>query len=474
MSAINNFVIAADPFESPPAQRSKSKKSLSSLIVNGLFLIAAATLGGPVHAQTAITAPPPLPSDSDFFASPHLLGDWGGLRTSLHDQGYDFQLGYVSESVNNWTGGTQRRIDDSGQFQLGTTLDLQHIFGLPDATFQVTIVERNGRNLSADANLGALQLVNEVYGRGDVFRLTQFWYDQKFLNGGLDVKLGRLTVGEDFFAFSCDFINLSFCGGQPGNIVGNYIFNWPVSQWAGRAKANIPNFGYVEVGAYEVNPKFLDENPGVALAPSFPNGATGVMIPVEIAWLPTFGKLGGSYKFGAWYDTSTADDVFFNTQGQPIVTGNLPPQRDQGRYGGYINFQQQLTADPTGADPKHGLFSFFNATFVDKRTSTIDRQITGGFLYHGPFDSRPNDDIGLAVGTTHINARVAEGEAIANSLGTGQGFTQSGELESEVFYGLQANGWLNLKGSLQYIHNPGGTNAFRDAIVSGVRVTITF
>ncbi|MEJ0092929.1 MAG: carbohydrate porin [Methylocella sp.] len=432
-----------------------------------MVILAGATLSLPANAQTA------APSQGyDVMTSPNLFGDWNGLRTSLHNQGVDFQLGYASETVTNWMGGDKHLIENAGQFQLGSTFDLQQIFGIQGGSFQVTVVERNGRNLAADANLGTLQLVNEIYGRGDIFRLTDFYYDQKFDNGAFDFKIGRLTYGGTFAAFSCDFINLTFCGAPPGNLVG-YIFNWPVSQWAAVAKANIGDFGYVQVGAYDINPSNLDLNPGIALAPSFPNGSTGVMIPVEAAWLPTFGNLAGSYKFGGWYDTSTANDVLLNTAGQPLVFGGTP-QRDTGRWGYYINFKQQVTADPTGADPKHGLFGFFNATFTDDRTSTTDRQIAGGFLYHGPFDSRPNDDIGFAIGTTHVNPRIADGEAIANAAGVGQGFTQTGELTTEVFYGLQATGWLNLKGSLEYIHNPGGTNFFKDVIVSAVRVSITF
>ena len=118
------------------------------------------------------------------------------------------------------------------------TFDLDRLLGIPSAQFQVTITERTGRNLSDDAELGTLQQVQEVFGRGQTIRLTQFWYDQKFANGLIDWKVGRMTVGEDFASFSCDFQNLTFCGSDPGNIVGNYIFNWPISQWATRVKLN--------------------------------------------------------------------------------------------------------------------------------------------------------------------------------------------------------------------------------------------
>jgi porin len=469
MSAISKLSIAA---LSPAlrAERNAGRKGhIRALIEKILVFGAGMAMHLSANAQTAVPN-----QANDFLTRPNLFGDWNDLRTSLHNQGLDFQMGYASETATNWRGGSRQQVDNAGQFLLGANLDLQQIFGIPQASFQITLTERDGRNLVADAKLGALQLVQEVYGRGDIVRLTEFWYDQRFYDGALYLKIGRLTFSRDFTSFSCDFVNLTFCGSPPGNIAGEYIFNWPVSQWAAVVKANIGDIGYLQVGAYELNQSFLDKGPEIALAPSFPNGSTGVLIPAEAAWLPIFGNLGGSYKFGGWYATPTANDVFYNTAGQPLVLSSLPPQKDTGRYGGYISFKQQLTADPTGADPKHGLFAFFNALATEDRTSTKDRQIAAGVIYHGLFDSRPNDDVGFAIGTTHVNARIAEGQAIANASGLGKGFTQSGEVVSEVFYGLQATGWLNLKGSLQYIHNPGGASFFKDAVVTALRVSITF
>ncbi len=50
----------------------------------------------------------------------------------------------------------------------------------------------------------------------------------------------------------------TFCGGQPGNLVGNYIYNWPVSQWATRLKFNLQGFGYFQVGVFDANPNYLE------------------------------------------------------------------------------------------------------------------------------------------------------------------------------------------------------------------------
>lgn len=479
MRSVENIAVMATPRQIPPASwRSRIGKHLTSVFAHGFLAVAGTTslLAADLPAPQVAIAPAPAPA-YDFWTSPYLFGDWGGLRTRLHNQGVDFQLGYVGETVYNYTGGTKSQLTNAGQAVFGNTLDLQKLWGIQGGTFQTTIVERNGKNNNADTGNGALQLDNEVYGRGDIVRLTQFWYDQKFDPLGIDIKFGRVTVGEDFFTFSCDFLNLTLCGGQPGNIRGDYVYNWPVSQIGGRLQDKIPGFGAVKIGLYDANPKYLERNPGYALAPTLPSGSTGVLITGEVDWLPTFGNLAGSYAVGFMYNTSLSKNVVTSINGQPTLINNLAPAQTNGEYNGYLTFKQQLTADPSGHDPKHGLFAFFNATFADEATSTIDRQITGGILYHGLFPTRPNDDLGVGMGTSHINARIAGAQAAANALGIGPGYVQTGELVTEAWYGLQLTGSINIKGDLQYIHNPGGYNnygVYKDIWVSGVRVTVAF
>lgn len=193
------------------------------------------------------------------------------------------------------------------------TLDLDKLLELNQAQFKIAITDRNGRSLSADAHLDDLQQVQEVYGSNQTWYWSQFWYDQKYPNGKLDWKIGRVSPGEDFAAFSCEFMNFTFCGSSPGNIAVSVWYNWPVSQLASRVRVNM-DFGYLQLGAFEVNPSYLLTQ--YALDLKDPAGATGLLAPFEIGWVPTFGGgLRGSYKFGAWYNSSKAPDVVENTRG---------------------------------------------------------------------------------------------------------------------------------------------------------------
>ena len=400
--------------------------------------------------------------------SEELFLDWNDLRAMLREAGVDFRIGYLSEAATNAKGGEKQLWRYTDQWTFMTKLDLQKLFGLKQAQFAMVITDRNGRNLSDDAHLGNLQQVQELYGRGQTWRFTDFWYDQQYLNGKLDWKIGKFGEGEDFAAFSCEFLNLTFCGAQPGNLVGSYWYNWPVSQWATRLKVKFTDFGYVQLGAYEINPSYLQTR--YALDLGSPRGATGVLVPFEIGWLPSFGGLAGSYKFGAWYNSSTAPDIVDNTAGQPLAIAGGKPLMRHGLYGGYINFQQRLTG--AGSDAKRGLSVFLNATYADRRTSTLDSQVAVGMLYTGPFAWRPADELGLAVGETHVNPRVADVERTQNATGYAPIGAQTSEWVSEVFYNIHVRGWLDVRPSVQYVVAPGGVSRNTNDLIAGLRLAV--
>jgi len=429
-------------------------------IVSKLALVALGSLVVP-----SVAAAGDAPSFND-----DLLGDWGGWRTRLFNDGFDFQLGYVSETASNVQGGVKQGVRYTDQYTIGTTVDLDKLFKLPNATLQISVTDRNGRNLSADEKLGSLQEVQEVFGRGQTWRITQFWYDQTYFGNTIDWKVGRLAIGGDFATFDCDFMNLTFCGAQPGNVVGNYWFNWPVSEWATRVKANVPNFGYVQIGAFANNPSWLEREYAFYLGN--PGGTTGALIPLEVAWLPAFGDahLQGSYKIGAWYVTSATPDIFANVDGQPLaVAGGQPKMRD-GAYGGYVSFVQKLT-NPSATDPDIGASAFFNATLADHRTSAETSQIAFGVKYKGMFSSRPKDDIAIAVGRTTANGRLAQGEELENAAGLGPVPVQnSAEYATELYYTVHAASWLDLRPNIQYVHQPGGISQ-TDDIILGLKVS---
>jgi porin len=192
------------------------------------------------------------------------------------------------------------------------------------------------------------------------------------------------------------------------------------------------------------------------------------MVPVELVWTPK-APLTGTWRLGGWYDSASSIDG-----GLPGIVATIPgvggvPDQNlgdqRGRYGIYESILQRLTVD--GPDAQ-GWYTFLNSTFADHRTSFQDYQIALGFRHTGTFSWRPKDEVGFAVGTTHVNSAALSPNAGGN------------EVPIEAWYGWQATGWLNLKFDAQYVINPGGRgyNAAGvktdNAVVLGMRTEVHF
>jgi porin len=203
------------------------------------------SLVGGVFAGLAFAfAPPAIAMDE----VPSLSGEEPGWRKRWLARGIDLQLSHTNEAAGNIRGGERKLWRQAGQLTFGTAVDLERLWGWQAATFRLTITGRHGDDLTTDAGLGSLQQVQEVYGRNQTWRLTQLWYRQELFDARASLKLGRVTVGEDFAAFSCDFMNLTFCGSQPGNLVSNYWYSWPVSQWGAVFKGTAGASTYLKLG----------------------------------------------------------------------------------------------------------------------------------------------------------------------------------------------------------------------------------
>jgi porin len=440
-------------------------------LIGQLSMLGALSLAGSVHAAGAFTE-----------ESPWMSGDWGGARTELLDKGYDFSLEYVGEVGSNLDGGynddTTARYSD--QFALGVKMDLEKILGWQDAEFKLAITERSGRNISndriGDPRAGTLSSSQEVWGRGQTWRLTQMWYKQGYFDNKLNVKIGRFGPGEDFNSFPCDFQNLAFCGSQVGNWVGNIWYNWPVSQWALRIKYNITPEVYAQVGVFEQNPSYLETGNGFKLSGS---GTKGMILPVELVWTPKLNDLPGEYRLGYYYSTAKADDVYEDSNGQAAAVSGASYKSHSSKHGAWIVAQQQLTSR-NGSDAR-GLSIFANATVHDKDTNFVDNYQQIGLTYLGPFDARPKDDIGVGIARIHVNDDVRKNRRLVNDLNNIEDYDspsylpiQDTEYNAEIYYGFHVTNWLTVRPNLQYIKHPGGVNQVDDALVAGLKVQSKF
>ena len=417
-----------------------------------------------------------MAADAFSADSKWMTGDWGGERTKLIEQGIDIKADYVGEMGYNAKGGYNN--DKTGrysdQFGLGVALDLQKLWGWDNTQAKIQLTNRNGQNISndriGDPRAGTLSSSQEVYGRGHMVRLTQFWIQHQMFDNKLDVKLGYFGEGEDFNTFPCDFQNLSFCGSQVGNYVNTW-YNWPVSQAAIRVKYHITPELYAQIGAYNQNPSQLEHGNGFKLSGS---GTKGTVLPVELVWSPKLNNLPGEYRVGYYKSTAPANDVRVDI----TSTGQDYRVRDS-KHGYWFVVQQQLTSH--NGDASRGLNIAANATFHDKATNIVDNYQSLMFVYKGPFDARPKDDIGIGAARIHVKDDVKKSaEQINASLGVTDyndplySPLRSTEYNYEINYGFHVTNWLTVRPNLQYITHPGGVDQVDNALVAGLKIQSVF
>ncbi|AZV28611.1 porin [Pseudomonas syringae] len=447
------------------------KKNNNAQRIGQLSAIAAMMLAGSVHAADAFS------SDSEW-----MTGDWGGERTKLIEQGIDIKMDYVGEVGGNLHGGfnddkTARYAD---QFGLGVALDLQKLWGWDNTQAKIQFTNRNGYNISndrvGDPRAGTLSSSQEVYGRGHMVRLTQLWIKHQFFDNKLDIKAGYFGEGEDFNTFPCEFQNLAFCGSQVGNWATNIWYNWPVSQAAIRVKYNINDELYAQIGAYNQNPSQLEHGNGFKLSGS---GTKGTVLPVELVWLPNPNGLPGEYRVGYYKSTADANDVREDVNGFDAATTGDAYRTHSSKHGYWFVAQQQLTSH--NGDKSRGLNIAANATFHDKDTNFIDNYQSVMFVYKGPFDARPKDDVGIGAARIHVNNDVKKNAELLNVANGVSDYDnpvfspiRETEYNYEINYGFHVTNWLTVRPNLQYITHPGGVDEVDNALVAGLKIQSTF
>ena len=422
-----------------------------------------------------------MAADAFSADSKWMTGDWGGERTKLIEQGIDIKADYVGEVGGNLSGGynndkTARYAD---QFGLGVALDLQKLWGWDNTQAKIQLTNRNGQNISndriGDPRAGTLSSSQEVYGRGHMVRLTQFWIQHQMFDNKLDVKLGYFGEGEDFNTFPCDFQNLSFCGSQVGNYVNTW-YNWPVAQAAIRVKYNITPELYAQIGAYNQNPSQLEHGNGFKLSGS---GTKGTVIPVELVWSPKVNNLPGEYRVGFYKSAADAPDVREDVNGNDAVLSGADFRTRSSKKGYWFVAQQQLTTH--NGDASRGLNIAANATFHDKETNLVDNYQSLMLVYKGPFDARPKDDVGIGVARLHVNNDVKKNSELLNDARGVSDYDnplytpiRETEYNVELNYGFHVTNWLTVRPNLQYVVQPGGVDKVDNALVAGLKIQSTF
>ena len=434
--------------------------------------------GGP---SQQISTPGMGPLFGAPFAGDHLFGDWDGARTWLAQRGVSVALDWLTENAGNITGGRSKSFDFAGQVGLEIDLDLDKLAGLHDSAFHMMIINGNGRNVSRDAIGDDLATVQEIYGgRGNVIaHLVYSYWEQSIDHDRIDLVGGWLPVGTYFAAspLYCRFMNVLFCGNP--HPLPNYPGeqDWPQATFGGQVRwVPIPSL-YAMVGLHQTDIDFGTGGGGISGWAWADPHKSGVSIPVEIGWVPRFGRrnLIGHYKLGYDHDTHAYADV----------TGNQPdglPAASHHRDMEYVLVDQMLMRQ--GKTDTDGLIAFAGYVRASPRVSPLSQHAFAGLLTTGAPWGRPKDYVGMDFQWIEMSSGFTRAQEAAGLLGTSLPLTLDGfgpsygpqntEQVIELNYGVNVFRGVTVLPDFQYLIRPGATTRIPDAAVLGFRTNVDF
>ena len=382
---------------------------------------------------------------------------------------------YIGEAAGNPTGGIKQGAAYSDQIFGGLDFDLKTIVGLDGGFVHFAMVERNGKSDSASF-IGNDTAVQEIYGQQKL-RLTLFTYQQKFLDGKIDITLGRSGGNDDFLTspLYCLFESNAICG-SPVYIFQTTNFTaFPASGYAGIGKVFLTDKVYLHVGAYAADPENtapteIGYNLGVETA-------TGATIPAEIVYATSFknDRLPRHYAIGAIYDASKRADPLLGANGLPAAVTGQAYRQDFGRSVAYASFDQMIRrpddSKPTG-------LSIFGAGFLSTSgRQSQDHSFELGLVQLGTLTGRDRDTIGFAVNEKRYSSAFIDNILVQRVPAGGSLYVPREQVMFELNYGYEVNDVVRLTPNLQYVLNPDQgseptrTTNIPNAFVIGGRIT---
>lgn len=352
----------------------------------------------------------------------------------------EMSISHTADALANTSGGLEE-----GHTVLHNT-DLVFYVGdeaLPGAErLRLHVIWNDDKTFSGRYTGDAQTVANIDGGRG--LRLFEAWYEHA-LSPGLSLRVGLYDLNSEFDALDSAslFLNGSHgMGAEFGQTGRNGPATFPVTaagarlHWQSNANT-IVRYAIVD---------------GVPGKPDDPSSTRiefgdddGVLHALEVnRELAGGSRLGvGGFVYSARFDRLES--------GPPPAGVN----RDNGNGGVYGFIDTPLAAPwlETGT-----LDAWLRIGVANGEFNLFDRYAGFGAVWTGPIASRPDDQLGFAVGSART------GDEARRSGGS-----TAHETTLELTYSLPVTDWLRLQPDIQYIRHPGADPALGSALVVGIR-----
>ncbi len=450
------------------------------------------TLSLGAQAALAQTAPESPDFTTGLWTRGNLLGDAGGLRSTLWNYGITFGMQDINEVWGNVTGGIKRGASYDGVTLASIGLDTQRAFGWSGGTFNISAWNIRGRSISSD-NLLNLQTVSGILATPTT-RIWEVWFQQSFLDGQFDIKLGQQSLDQEFMVSANSGLFINTMMGWPMVPSADLYAGgpaYPLSSLGVRLRAQLPAGFTVLGGVFDDNPPGGPfEADGQLLGSTRWGGnfslRTGALIIGEIQYAlnqPSNGQmdygtassgLPGTYKLGFWVDTAPFPSQRFDNTGAPLAITGGTPLNLRNNFSVY-GVADQVVWQAGGDDPRSvSVFARLMGAPGDR--NLINFSVNAGITLKAPLPGRDDDTVGIGFGIAKVSPTAAGFDIDSGVPARGT------ETFIEVTYQAQVTGWWQLQPDFQYVLNPGGgilnpnnpTQRVGNEAIFGLRSIVTF
>ena len=392
-----------------------------------------------------------------------ITGDWGGVRTTLKENGYELNGSYTAEVFGNPRGGEKNGAVFNGLVKLTLDVNLEKAAGWPDATFRMSGLYPHGTSGSG-RYVGDASLYSNI-DAPDFYRLVDFWIEQKLLEGKVGVKVGQMKIDDEFGVMdsAAFLINSSF--GLPSAPISPMTLPvYPVGALGIRLRVEPLHGLYVMGGIYDGNPSSGDfENPATnhVMGNASRHGtdwalrdSEGTLYIGEVGYERTGGEYPGAIRLGMMRHTADFLDVGYSA-------GVRNTKMHSHSSSSYFVIDQMLWQK--AKDSKEGLSVFLRGAMAPEATSYMSNATQVGLVYTGVLQKE--DKVGLAY---------ARNKFSPDQIDEASGLSKGRETITELSYQVPVTSYLKVQPDFQYISQPGGTAKNNGAWVLGLRAILDF
>jgi porin len=421
-----------------------------------------------------------------FFVRPSLSGNWGGLRSTLEDNGVVFSLTQVSDVLGNINGGVKQGVEYDGLFQPEVDLDLDKLMGWRGGSAHMGAYVIQGKGLS-QTNLQNIMTVTNTEFAPAGAKMGEFWIQQTMFDEFLKIKVGQIQADINF-----DTIESS-------QFMVNSTWGWPAI-WAQNMPGGGPNYPDAVPGVQVIltpNERWMFQsavfngNPTGKSAGANSNGlefplGQGVLSFAEAIYNHNpngQGGMPGTYKLGGWYNSQSFNSLSMANNGVPLASDESSgtPQSFKGNYSLYASLDQAIWRDANTDNQGPNVFASLHISPQSDRNQ-VSWFVEGGLAYTGLIDGRPLDQCAIGFAYMNMSSNYANNVRFENQYqGTNQPIPNY-EAIIELDYQAVVSPWLAVQPFFTYVINPGARAplpqnnqlAIPNAMVFGLRTIVSF